>query len=288
MMRCTILTIMLVSSTFETIKLPGAIPPIGVHVFQGVTARPAPLVLHMPGGTFKGTPAHRPVAELLAQAGAVVVSADYPAGSAHPFPEAIDTMYALLSHLNDNRAQYAARRSLLFVAGEEAGGNLAAALTLIARDRLGPPIAGQILLSPMLDASMATCSFRDAEAGPVGCKWADGWTVYLGRADKAGHPYAAPACGTRLHGLPPALIITTPDDPMRDESLAYAGRLRQAGVTIHCRALAAQDWPDALARSACPEIPPDWADPVRSNIAAFFAAVTPELIPAPIFAKASP
>ena len=170
---------------------------------------------------------------------------------------------------------------------EEAGGNLAAALTLMARDRLGPPIAGQILLSPMLDPGMATCSFRDAEAGPVGCKWADGWTVYLGRADKAGHPYAAPACGTRLGGLPPALIITTPDDPMRDESLAYAGRLHKAGVAIHARALAAQDWPDALARAACPEIPPDWAGPVRSNIAAFFAAVTPGLIAAPAFTKES-
>jgi acetyl esterase/lipase len=242
----------------------------------------------MPGGTFKGMAAHRPVAELLAQAGAVVVSADYPAGNAHPFPEALDIMYALLSHLSDNRAQWAARRSQMFVAGEEAGGNLAAALTLMARDRLGPPIAGQILLSPMLDAGMATCSFRDAEAGSAGCKWADGWSVYLGRADKAGHPYAVPACGTRLHGLPPALIITTPDDPMRDEALAYAGRLHKAGVMIQARALAAEDWPDALARAACPEIPPGWAEPVRSNIAAFFAAVTPELIPAPVCTKGSP
>ncbi len=279
---------MLVPSTFDTIKLPGVVPTIGVHVFQSITARPAPLVLHMPGGTFTGTPSHRPIAELLALAGAVVVSADYPAGSVHPFPAAIDAMYALLCHLSDHRAQWAARHSPLFVAGEEAGGNLAAALTLMARDRLGPPIAGQILLSPMLDAGMATCSFRDAQAGSVGCKWADGWTVYLGRADKAGHPYAAPACGTRLGGLPPALIITTPDDPMRDESLAYAGRLHKAGVVIHARALAAQDWPDALARDACPEILPDWAEPVRSNIAAFFAAVMPALIPAPVCTKESP
>ena len=261
-------------------------------MFQSAVARPSPLVLHMPGGTFKGTPAHRPVAELLALAGAVVVSADYPAGNGHRFPEAIDAMYALLCHLSDNRAHWAARRSQLFVAGEEAGGNLAAALALMSRDRLGPPIAGQILLSPMLDASMATCSFRDAEAGPVGCKWADGWKVYLGRADKAGHPYAAPACGTRLQGLPPALIITTPDDPMRDECLAYAGRLKHAGVAIHARALAAQDWPDALAQAACSEFPPDWAEPVRSNITDFFASVTPDFIPArtapvPAFAKGS-
>ena len=278
MMRCTILSRMLVPSTLEQIKLPGGLPSVGVHVFQNAPTHRAPLVLHLPGGTFKATSADRPVAELLAQAGAVVVSADYPAGDAHRFPEALDTMYALLCHMSDNRAQWAARRSPLFVAGEEAGGNLAAALCLMARDRLGPPIAGQILLSPMLDAGMATCSFRDAEAGSVGCKWADGWTVYLGRADKAGHPYAAPASSTRLHGLPPALIITTPDDPMRDECLAYAGRLHKAGVAIHARALAAADWPDALARPACPEVPTEWAEPVRSNFSAFFAAVMPDLI----------
>ena len=156
-----------------------------------------------------------------------------------------------------------------------AGGNLAAALAMMARDRLGPPLAGQILLSPMLDAGLATCSIRDADAGPVGCKWADGWATYLGVPDKAAHPYAAPACGTRLHGLPPALVLTTPDDAMRDEALDYARRLRDAGVALHVRALAAHNWPDALAGPAHP----DWARAVRTNFAEFFAAVTPNLVP---------
>ncbi len=278
---------MSVCTTLEQIRVKGPIPAITVHVLQGVTARPAPLVLHLPGGTFRDTPQHRPIATLLAEAGAVVVSADYPTGLAHPFPHAVEAMYAVLSSLYENRATWAARRSQVFVAGEEAGGNLAAALTLMARDRLGPPIAGQILLSAMLDAGMATCSFRDAEAGPVGCKWADGWTAYLGRAETAAHPYAVPAQGTRLNRLPPALVITTPDDPMRDECLAYAGRLKHAGVAIHARALAAHDWPDALSPAACPSIAPDWARPVRSNFADFFAAVIPDLIPAPTAAEVS-
>lgn len=291
---------MAVRTTREQIGLQGATATIGIRVVQGLVARPAPLVLHMPGGTFMGVPGHRPVVRLLAEAGAVVISADYPVGADNPFPRALEALYALLCHLHQNRMQWAARRSPLFVAGEEAGGNLAAALTLMARDRLGPPIAGQILLSPMLDAGMATCSFRDAEAGPVGCKWADGWTVYLGRADNAAHPYAVPARGTRLHRLPPALLITTPDDPMRDECLAYAGRLKQAGVAIHARALAAHDWPDALERDVCTETPPDagpdtppdagpdWAGAVRANIAEFFAAVTPGLVPAPAPIEAAP
>ncbi len=260
---------------------------IGVHVLRGPLARPAPLVLHMAGGTFMSVARQRPVAALLAEAGAVVVSAEYPSGSAHPFPDAVEIMYALLSHLHDRRAVFASKRSPLFVAGEEAGGTLAAALTLMARDRRGPPIAGQILLSPMLDAAMASCSFRDAEAGSVGCKWADGWAVYLGSAEKAAHPYAAPACGTRMQGLPPALMVTTPDDPMRDECLAYAGRLHHAGVAIQARALTAANWPDALAQAPCPDRPPSWVAALRSNIADFFTATVPGLIP-PLTAEGSP
>ena len=265
---------MLVQPTSKQVTIPGA-APVPVRLYQGAAAGPVPLVLHLPGGTFTALSIVRPVASLLAEAGAVVVSADYPTGAAHPFPEAAEAMYALLRHLHDHRGHWAARASKLFVAGEEAGGNLAAALAAMARDRRGPPVAGQILLSPMLDAGMATCSFRDAEAGPVGCKWADGWAVYLGCPDAAAHPYAAPSAGSRLHGLPPALVITTPDDPMRDESLAYAGRLRQAGVAIHARAIAAHDWPDALVAPLEPELAPAWADTVRQNFTDFFAAVMP-------------
>ncbi len=264
---------------FERFAIDTGSALVPVRLYRGAKAQPQPLVLHLPGGTFAAVPDERPVASLLAEAGAAVISADYPTGPAHPFPEAVEAMYALLGHLHDRRAQWASRASRLFVAGEEAGGNLAAALALMARDRLGPPIAGQILLSPMLDAGMATCSFRDAEAGPVGCKWADGWAVYLGCPDAAAHPYAAPSAGSRLHGLPPALVITTPDDPMRDESLSYAQRLRQAGVAIHARAIAAHDWPDALAGPVPSGPRPEWADVVRANFADFFAAVTPGLVP---------
>jgi acetyl esterase/lipase len=236
-------------------------------------------VLHLRGGAFlnlaPGT--ERPVAMLLAEAGAVVVSADYPAGIACPFPGAVEAMYSLLWRLHDRRAQWASRTAKLFVAGEEAGGNLAAALALMARDRLGPPLAGQILLSPMLDAGMATCSYRDAAAGPVGCKWADGWQAYLGTPDKAAHPYAAPSCGSRLHGLPPALVLTAQDDLMRDESLCYARRLQEAGTPVQAHILDAGGWPDALAGPRAP-----WAAKVRDVFSDFFATVLPALAPAPL------
>ena len=106
----------------------------------------------------------------------------------HPFPaarwrrafQALDWLHA------QPRRTGSSRKSGLFVAGEEAGGNLAAALALMARDQQAPPLAGQILLSPMLDPCMATCSIRQAEAGPVGCKWADGWHQYLGSRRQGG------------------------------------------------------------------------------------------------------
>ena len=259
---------MLVQPTLERLEV-GRGSSVPIRLYRGASAPSAPLVLHLPGGAFTG---------LLAEAGAVVISADYPIGAAHPFPAAVEAMYALLRHLHDRRACWAARASKLFVAGEEAGGTLAAALATMARDRLGPPVAGQILLSPMLDPGMCTWSLRGSEAGPVGCKWADGWAVYLGCPDKAAHTYAAPSSGSRLHGLPPALMITTPDDPMRDECLAYARRLMQAGVALHVRAIAAHDWPDALAGPVPSGPPPAWAEVVRKNFADFFAAVMP---PAP-------
>ncbi|GAC1348105.1 MAG: alpha/beta hydrolase [Acetobacteraceae bacterium] len=267
--------------TMDLIEIGGGARPIPVQIYQGVVARPAPLVLHLPGGTFVDIPDERPVGALLAEAGAVVVSAAYPVGAAHPFPEAVEAMYGLLCNLRDRRSYWAARASKLFVAGEEAGGTLAAALAMMARDRLGPPVAGQVLLSPMLDAGMATCSIRDRAAGPVGCKWADGWATYLGVPDKAAHPYAAPSSGSRLHGLPPALVVTTTDDPMRDEALDYARRLKQAGVPLQVRALKADDWPDALSRPAAP----DWAAQLRTAFAEFFAAVTPNLVPAEAAAR---
>lgn len=208
----------------------------------------AGLVLHLHGGAFSsGSPASgEGVATALAEAGAIVFSLDYPLAPDHRFPEALETLYAALQTLSKGRARWASKHAPLYVAGEEAGGNLAAALAMMARDRHDPELAGQILFSPMLDACLGTYSLREAQAGPVGCRWADGWADYLGSPDKAAHPYAAPLNASRLAGLPPALLITSQDDPMRDEAVQYAGRLQEAGVTVRQHV---QDgpthWPDA-------------------------------------------
>lgn len=215
-------------------------------------AADAGLVLHLHGGAFTGGSLveGEAVATMLAEAGAVVLSLDYPLAPAHRFPEALEAAYGALVAIGKGRTRWASKRAPLYVAGEEAGGNLAAALALMARDRRGPDLAGQILLSPMLDPCVGTCSFREAYAGPVGCHWADGWADYLGSPDKAAHPYAAPINASRLGGLPPALLISADDDLMRDEVATYAARLSEAGVTVrhHVRPGASR-WPAAYAEA---------------------------------------
>jgi acetyl esterase/lipase len=258
--------------TDETIEL-GRLPAARARVYRPVrTQGPAPVVLHLHGGAFiaGSLNASRVIPTLLAEAGAVVVSLDYPLAPQHRFPHALHAGYGALQWLHRTRARWGGKKSHLFVAGEEAGGNLAAALALMARDQHTPPLAGQILLSPMLDPRMATCSMRQAEAGPVGCRWADGWHEYLGSADKASHPYAAPLGASRLSGLAPALVITAQDDLLRDESLSYARRLGAAGVPVDEHVLPGPTgWPCAFSD-------PDaagaaWTGAVRERFAAFLA-----------------
>jgi acetyl esterase len=282
--------------TEEMIELEPGMP---ARVYgRSASPRTAPLVLHLHGGAFVGgsLDAGRTVSTLLADAGAVVVSADYPLAPAHPFPQALQGVFRALNWLHTSRTQWVSKKSSIFVAGEEAGGNLAAALALMARDQHTPPLAGQILLSPMLDASMATCSIRQAEAGPVGCKWADGWHQYLGSADKAAHPYAAPLGSSRLAGVAPALVLTAQDDLMRDESLRYSRRLRESGVAVEEHILAGPTgWPNALGfwdqsldrlevylrESSAAE--KTWTTAVQERFTAFFAATMHSRQPAACF-----
>lgn len=232
-----------------------------------------PLVLHFHAGAFVsgGLDSGALVAGLLVEAGAVVVSIDYPLAPAQPFPAAIEAGLAALEWAYRQRGRLAGPAAGLWVAGEEAGGNLAAAVAAMARDRQQPPLAGQILLSPMLDTCVATASLRKAQAGPVGCRWADGWHDYLAGPDDAIHPYAAPGRALRLAGLPPTLLVTAEDDPMRDETRAYAERLREAGVRVEQALLSAPTgWPCAFMQT--PQAEPPWATPLRESLRRFLSA----------------
>lgn len=253
-------------------SIPVGAAPLVVRVYSGVPAIiDTPLVLHLHSGAFAGSvEMGETVATLLAEAGAIVLSVDYPISPQSVFPKTLETLFEALTLIAAKRGKWAGRKSPIFVAGEEAGGNLAAGLALMSRDRRGPALAGQILLSPMLDACLATGSLRKAAAGPVGCKWADGWHRYLGTADKACHPYAAPLGSSRLGGLPPALIVTAEDDPMHDEALTYAKRLRACSVAAEEHVLAAPThWPCTFAIAG--SVKAEWANALRGRFADFLA-----------------
>jgi acetyl esterase len=232
-----------------------------------------PLVLHFHGGAFVSgdLDSGACLAELLSGSGAVVASLAYPLAPEHRFPEALEAGYATLEWLYKQRSRLAGKDAPLYVAGEEAGGNLAAAMALMARDRAHPPLAGQILVAPMLDPCNATASLRESLGDCVECKYADGWKQYLRGPMDAEHPYAVPGLAQRLAGLPPALVLTGADDPMRDEALAYAERLRGAGIAVQSRVLGAgTGWPDSLAEPLTGECP--CANEAREHLRAFFQA----------------
>jgi acetyl esterase/lipase len=228
------------------------------RVYRGASLlAPPPVVLHLHGGSFveDSIAAGEKVANALAAAGAVVISPEYPSACLNPFPAALEAAYAMLSSMRSRCPQFAHKKSMLFVAGEEAGGNLAAGLALMARDQYLTDLKGQILLSPMLDPCLATPSFRKFCPQSSVQSIADGWQQYLGERSGLTHPYAAPSHCTRLGGVVPALVITSAECPMRDETEAYAERLRKAGVPVEIHVLpgraawlpantaAEQNWP---------------------------------------------
>jgi acetyl esterase len=236
-------------------------------------AEDAPLVLHLHAGAFVGAPAAGRVTaieQLLVQAGAGVVSLQYPLAPQHPFPEAIRAAYASLLYLGRERRRLSGAHARIVVAGAEAGGNIAAGVALMVRDRSELHLTAQILFSPMLDPLLATGSLWRAKVGCAGCRFAEGWRRYAPRASDSCHPYADPAHAMRLHGLPSALLFTANDDPFCDETRAYAQRLIDHGIDASLVSLPPPThFPEAYMDEAPAEAP--WMAVACDSLRRFFA-----------------
>jgi acetyl esterase len=251
-------------------------PGLAARIYKRKPPAGAPLVLHFHGGAFTDgdLDSGACMARLFADVDAVVVSLAYPLAPQHPFPQAVEAGYAALEWVYKQRNKLAGAGARVFLAGDEAGGNIAAAVALVARDRDHPPLGGQILVAPMLDPCVGTASLRASMECGTQCKWADGWQRYLRGPMDAEHPYAVPAQARRLTGLPPTLILTSEDDPMRDEALAYGKRLESAGIRVASGLLPpATGWPDTLYEDPPPECP--CAVVVRRHLHEFFYPATP-------------
>jgi len=197
-----------------------------------------PALLHLHGGGYvKGTARGSDAtnAALAAELACVVASVEYRLAPEHPYPAAVEDAYAALRWLHDEAAALSVDPARIAISGESAGGGLAAALALLARDRGGPGILFQNLIYPMLDDRTGST----VDAGPLAGEfvWTPennrfGWSALLGTAPGGEDvpAYAAPARAEDLSGLPPAFISVGALDLFLEENLAYATRLIRAGV----------------------------------------------------------
>ena len=173
------------------------------------------------------------VVDWVEELGVVVASVDYRLAPEHPHPVPVEDCYAGLVWTVDHAAELGIDAERVVLAGTSAGGGLAAAVALMARDQRGPSLIGQMLMCPMLDDRNETPSSHELDGEGVWDRGDNlaGWQALLGRAQGGPgvSPYAAPARASDLSGLPPAFIDVGSVETFRDEDVAYATRIWQAG-----------------------------------------------------------
>ncbi len=206
---------------------PEGSPPMGVLVY-----------FHGGGWVLGDLESHDPVCRALANgAGCVVVSIDYRLAPEHVFPAGAEDCYAGTKWVAENAAALGADASRMAVGGDSAGGNLAAVVSMMARDRGGPKLNFQLLLYPVTDCALDTPSHKEFAADGYVLSRADMewfWKNYLDPGVEKNNPYACPLRAKNLKGLPPALVLTASHDPLRDEGERFAERLIAAGINVTC------------------------------------------------------
>ncbi|MEU6134455.1 alpha/beta hydrolase [Nocardioides sp. NPDC047086] len=200
---------------------------------------PRPAVYHTHGGGMVVGDRRFGVETFLpqvAEGNAVVVSVEYRLAPEHPDPAPVEDCYAGLVWTAKNAAELGIDPERIMIAGASAGGGLAAGTALLARDRAFPRLSHQILICPMLDDRLETHSSRMLDEEGVWDRNSNlfGWTALLGerRGGPDVSPYAAPARAEDLTGLPRTYIDTGSAESFRDETLTYARRLSEAGVSV--------------------------------------------------------
>jgi acetyl esterase len=169
----------------------------------------------------------------------IVVSAEYRLAPAYPYPAGVDDCYSTLEWVSDNLGYISSDSAKIAVIGDSAGGNLAAVMALMSRDKKGPAIACQILLYPATNFSDTLYASRKYFSGIDGPYYLINEAFlrkvkkqYLGNIGNESDPYISPMEAKLTSNLPPALIITAQVDPLRDEGRIYGEKLKKAGVNV--------------------------------------------------------
>lgn len=210
--------------------------PVRVYRPAGSSAEdvlPVVVFLHGGGWVLCDVDTYDSTVRALANAtGAVFVSVEYRLAPETRFPGAAEDAYAAYTWARAHAADIGGDPARVAVAGDSAGGNLAAAVAHMARDRGAAQPTFQLLLYPVLDHRRATPSYTENATGffLTAAQLAWFWAQYVGPDGDAAHPYASPGTAADLTGLAPAFVVAPALDPLRDEGVAYAERLRAAGV----------------------------------------------------------
>ncbi|MEU8004014.1 alpha/beta hydrolase [Catellatospora sp. NPDC049111] len=211
--------------------------PLPIRIYRPVLGGELPVLVYFFGGgwTLGTIDTSDAVCRSLANAvGCLVVAAGYRLAPEHKFPAAVHDCHAAVRWVAANAAEIGADPARIAVGGDSAGGNLAAAVTLLARADGDLPLAGQLLVYPNTDHRSHTASLREGtdpflfNATSVAWYWAN----YLATPEDGLNPLASPLRADSLAGLPPALVVTAEYDPLRDQAEEYARRLGREGVPV--------------------------------------------------------
>ena len=216
-------------------EIPGPGGPLRLRLYTPPGEGPFPMLAYFHGGGFVLglNTGHDWIARGLSHnAGCIVSLVDYRLAPEAPFPAAPEDAFATLMWMVEHAAEIGGDPKRIAVAGDSAGGNLAAVVSLMARDRGTPSIDHQLLIYPVTDHSFETRSYQENAEGYLLTRdlmrWF--WDHYLADAAQGRDPLASPLRASDLSQLPPATVITAEYDPLRDEGEAYAKRLLSAGT----------------------------------------------------------
>lgn len=224
--------------TVENLTIPGPEEEIPVRIYTPEGNSPFPLLVYFHGGGWVVgdlDAVDNTCRALCLGAGCMVISVDYRLAPEYKFPAALEDAYAAIQWLAANASGMGGDATRLAVAGDSAGGNLAAAVALMARDKGELSLSYQLLIYPVTHCYFDTESYLTYGEGDYGLRrdemiWF--WQHYLADEAEGKNPYASPLLAEDLSGLPPALIVTAECDILRDEAEAYAASLKAAGVSV--------------------------------------------------------
>lgn len=225
----------------EDRTVPGPNGDIPIRVYKPIdTDATLPVLVYFHGGgwVIGSIDTHDKYCRQLALAAEIcIISVDYRLAPEHPYPAPADDCYAATKWIAENANELRIDAGRLAVGGDSAGGNLAAVVTLMSRDRGGPSLAFQLLIYPITDCDFDTESYLKNATGyhltRAAMMWF--WVQYVPNASQRRQQYAAPLRAENLDRLPPAFVLTAEYDPLCDEGEKYARRLEQAGNRVELR-----------------------------------------------------